>query len=73
MKTRQEIPMQFQIDNMTCSGCAKSVTKAIHSVDPQAKVDIDLPQKRVNVVSAADESAVAAVLEDVGYPPRRAA
>ncbi len=65
--------MQFQIDNMTCGGCARSVTKAIHSVDPQAKVDIDLPQKRVNVVSAADESAVAAVLEDVGYPPRRAA
>lgn len=65
--------MQFQIDNMTCGGCARSVTKAIHSVDPQAKVDIDLPQKRVNVVSAADKSAVAAVLEDVGYPPRSAA
>ena len=65
--------MQFQIDNMTCGGCARSVTKAIHSVDPEAQVDIDLPQKRVNVVSAADESAVAAVLKDVGYPPRRAA
>jgi copper chaperone len=65
--------MKFQIDNMTCGGCARSVTKAIHSVDPHAKVDIDLPQKRVNVVSVAEESAVAAVLEDVGYPPRRAA
>ncbi len=65
--------MQFQIDNMACGGCAKSVTKAIHSVDPQAKVDIDLIMKRVNVESGADESAVEAVLEDVGYPPRRAA
>ena len=65
--------MQFQIDNMTCGGCARSVTKAIHSVDPQAKVDIDLTLKRVTVESGADQSAVAAVLEDVGFPPRRAA
>ncbi len=63
--------MQFQLDNMNCGGCAKSVTKAIHSVDPQAKVDIDLPQKRVTVTSDADETAIAAVLEDVGFPPHR--
>ena len=65
--------MQFQIDNMACGGCARSVTQAIHSVDPQAKVAIDLPLKRVDVVTGADEAAVTAVLEDVGYPPRRAA
>jgi copper chaperone len=65
--------MQFQIDNMACGGCARSVTKAIHSVDPQAKVEIDLPLKRVSVVSSADEPAVAKVLEEGGYPPRRAA
>ena len=65
--------MQFQIDNMACGGCARSVTKAIHSVDPQAKVDIDLNLKRVTVESGADQSAVAAVLEDAGFPPRCAA
>jgi copper chaperone len=59
--------MQFQIDNMACGGCARSVTKAIHSVDPQAKVDIDLNLKRVTVESGA------AVLQDAGFPPRRAA
>ena len=64
--------MQFQIDNMACGGCARSVTQAIQSVDPQAKVAIDLTFKRVDVESGADESAMAAVLEDVGYPPRRA-
>lgn len=65
--------MQFQIDNMACGGCARSVTKAIHSVDPQAKVDIDLNLKRVTVESGADQSAVAAVLEDAGFQPRCAA
>ena len=65
--------MQFQIDNMACGGCAKSVTKAIHSVDPLAKVDIDLNLKRVTVESGADQSTVAVVLQDAGFPPRRAA
>ncbi len=65
--------MQFQIDNMACGGCARSVTKAIHTVDPQAKVDIDQNLKRITVEAGADQSAVAAVLEDVGFPPRHAA
>jgi copper chaperone len=65
--------MQSQIDNMTCGCCARSVTEAIHSVDPQARVEIELPLRRFNVESGADESMVAAVLEDVGYPTRRAA
>ncbi len=65
--------MQFQIDNMACGGCARSVTKAIHSVDPQAKVDIDLNLKRVTVESGVAQSAVTAGLEVAGFPPRRAA
>lgn len=65
--------MQFQIDNMACDGCARSVTKAIHSVDPQAEVDIDLILKRVTVKSRSDQSTVATVLEEAGFAPRRAA
>lgn len=65
--------MEFHIDNMTCGGCAKSVTNAIQSVDPEAKVDIDLGAKVVRVTSNSDETAIVAILNDVGYPPRRAA
>jgi copper chaperone len=64
--------MKFRIDNMTCDGCVRSVTKAIQSVDPQAKVDIDLKTKVVRVTSNAAEATVAAMLKDVGYPPQPA-
>ena len=64
--------MEFQIDNMTCGGCAASVTKAIRSVDPEAKVDIDLATKKVTVASQREEAAFTAVLDDVGYPPKQA-
>jgi copper chaperone len=36
-----ETLMQFQIDNMTCGGCARSVTKAIHSVDCPSSNDLE--------------------------------
>lgn len=65
--------MQFQIDNMACGGCARSVTKAIRSVDPQAKVEIDLNLKRVTVESGLEQSAFTAGLDVDGFPPRRAA
>ena len=63
--------MEFFVDNMTCGGCAKSVTKAIQSVDPVAKVEIDLGTVLVKVESERPASDFIAVLDDVGYPPRR--
>lgn len=63
--------MEFFIDNMTCGGCAKSVTKAIQSVDPVAKVEIDLETVLVKVESERPASDFIAVLDNVGYPPRR--
>lgn len=41
--------MQFHLDNMTCGGCARTVTKAIHSVDSSAIVNAD-PQTRLVTV-----------------------
>ncbi|SEN82705.1 copper chaperone [Loktanella fryxellensis] len=64
--------MQIHIDNMTCGHCVKSVTEAIHAVDPLAQVEIDLTDKRVAVTSAAAASAITAALDDAGYPPRTA-
>ena len=43
--------MQFHIKNMTCGGCARSVTKAIQSVDAQAKVTIDPNTRKVDVAN----------------------
>ena len=65
--------MQFHIANMSCGGCARSVTNAIHEVDPAAKVEIDLDSRAVTITSTTDTGAIAAKLADVGYPPSAAA
>ncbi|HSP31409.1 MAG TPA: heavy-metal-associated domain-containing protein [Halomonas sp.] len=63
--------LHFDIPSMTCGGCAKSVTKALLSVDPQARIETDPPMRKVRVDSALDESAFLAALREAGYPDKR--
>ena len=63
--------LRFYIPNMTCGGCAKSVTQALLSVDPQARIETDTPEREVRVDSALDESAFLTVLTEAGYPDKQ--
>ena len=63
--------LRFYIPNMTCGGCAKAVTKALLSVDPQARIETDPPAREVRVDSTLDESAFVAVLREAGYPDKQ--
>jgi copper chaperone len=62
---------RFNIPNMTCGGCAKSVTKALLSVDPHARIETDAPAREVRVDSTIEESAFLAVLGEAGYPNKQ--
>ncbi|KFI26360.1 MULTISPECIES: heavy-metal-associated domain-containing protein [Paracoccaceae] len=61
--------MQFHIENMTCGGCVRSVTKAIQSVDPAAEVSADPGTHKVDVKSVAPRERLTAALTEVGYAP----
>jgi copper chaperone len=60
--------MELKIESMTCGGCAKSVTRAIHSVDPQADVAADSVARTVKIQTTAAVGAIQSVLEEAGYP-----
>lgn len=62
---------RFYIPNMTCGGCAKSVTKALLNVDPQARIETDPATHEVRVESTLDESAFLAALNEAGYPDKQ--
>jgi len=64
--------MEFHVEGMTCGGCARSVTKAIELVDPQASVQADPASRRVQVQTSASEAEIVAALTDAGFPPRTA-
>ncbi|MNJ81316.1 Heavy-metal-associated domain protein [compost metagenome] len=56
---------------MTCGGCAKSVTNALRSVDPDAHIETDPTTRKVSVTSTVDERDFLAVLEEAGYPHQK--
>ncbi|MBJ2153887.1 MULTISPECIES: heavy-metal-associated domain-containing protein [Paracoccaceae] len=60
--------MQFHVESMTCGGCARSVTKAIESVDAQAKIETDPPTRTVKVETSATQDDILKVLDLAGYP-----
>lgn len=60
--------MELRIENMTCGGCARSVTRAIQSVDLNARIETDPASRLVKVGTAASLAAVLQVLEEAGYP-----
>lgn len=62
--------MQFHLDDMTCGGCARAVTKAIKTIDPDASVVADPPTRRVEVQTSVPKEQIAAALREAGFPPR---
>ena len=61
--------IEFNVPAMSCGHCVKAVTEAVHAVDPQAEVKVDLAGKKVDVRSNADRNAIAGALTEAGYPP----
>jgi copper chaperone len=62
--------MEFHVENMTCGGCARGVTRAIQNVDANAKVIADPPNRSVKVETTATQQQITDALSEAGFPPR---
>ncbi len=59
---------ELKVENMTCGHCVSRVTEAVKSVDPAAKVTVDLPSKLVRIDSVKNIEDLSAAMEEAGYP-----
>ena len=57
----------YQVEGMTCDGCAAAVCRAIQRLDPEAKVAVDLDHGRVAVTTTAQALSIAEALNEAGY------
>jgi copper chaperone len=57
----------FTVEGMTCGHCEKAVTKALVSLDPQAKVIIDRAHNKVTVESAQARETLHKAIAEEGY------
>ena len=62
----------LNVSGMTCGGCANSVTRAVHGVDKDAKVEVDLQSKTVKVESKLPALEIIDVITTAGFDARTA-
>ena len=66
----KESPMiEFTLNDMSCGHCASVITKTVKALDSEAKVKIDLAQKKVGIESTEDRATLVEALTAAGYPP----
>lgn len=73
MKRAKEGLMRFHLPNMSCGGCARSVTRAIQSVDADARIVIDQSRREVELTSDLPRDRFASALAAAGFPDAPAA
>ncbi|MBN9072704.1 MAG: heavy-metal-associated domain-containing protein [Rhizobiales bacterium] len=65
--------LKLKVPDMSCGHCASTIEKAVKSVDPSARVTVDLGSSTVAVETRADETAVSAVIKSAGYENEKVA
>ena len=61
---------QFNVADMTCGHCASTITKAVKSEDPKARVEISLGEHLVKVESALSAEDISECIAEAGYTPK---
>ncbi|APX74651.1 heavy-metal-associated domain-containing protein [Achromobacter insolitus] len=61
--------IEFQVPDMTCGHCVKTITGAVNQAAPGATVTVDLPTHRVTVTGADDADKIEDAIRDAGYQP----
>ncbi|OAJ53225.1 heavy metal transporter [Paraburkholderia ginsengiterrae] len=61
--------MELTIPDMSCGGCANAIKRAVTSLDPAARLDIDVAVKIVKVTSTLAPERLVEAIEAAGFHP----
>ncbi|MFN6572572.1 heavy-metal-associated domain-containing protein [Dendronalium sp. ChiSLP03b] len=59
--------LELKVPNIKGDDCAKKITKSIHTMEPDAQVDVDVNGKTVTVESAASEESIKQIIQSAGF------
>jgi copper chaperone len=63
------IMTSFQVIDMTCNHCVKTITVSVHSVAPEASVLCDVSNHTVTISGTHDVQQVETAIKQAGYTP----
>lgn len=59
--------IQLKVPSIACEVCAKTITNEIKNNQPEAKVNVDIPNKIVTIETEASEASIKQMIEAVGH------
>lgn len=59
--------VKLTVTGMDCGGCVKAVTRALHGIDKDAKVAVDLASGKVEIDGAIDRAAAEKAIQRAGF------
>lgn len=59
--------LKLKVPNIMCSDCASTISEAIHTMEPDAKIDVDVQAKTVTVEAQASEETIKQAITSAGY------
>ncbi len=62
--------IELTVQNMTCQTCVQHVTKALNAVPGVTTIEVDLSAGKASVTGTATPDALAAALNEAGYPAK---
>ncbi|MGK7871390.1 heavy-metal-associated domain-containing protein [Falsiroseomonas sp. E2-1-a20] len=57
----------FDIPDVSCGHCVRTITQAVKALDPTAEVKADLATRRLRVASTTDATSLSAAITAAGY------
>jgi copper chaperone len=57
----------FNVPDMTCGHCVKTITQAVQAIDAKAQVQADLATYSIDVSSTASTATLSAAIAAAGY------
>lgn len=61
---------EFIVPDISCGGCARTITRILGELDATAKVEIDVATKQVKVETALAREAIVSRLAEAGFEPQ---
>ncbi|MBH8567067.1 heavy-metal-associated domain-containing protein [Nostoc sp. CENA67] len=59
--------LKVKVPNIACEACGEKITESIHTMEPDAQVNVDVKSKIVTVESQASEESIKQVIVAAGY------
>ena len=59
--------LKLKVPNIACADCASTITEAITTMEPDAKIEVDVQAKTVSVESQASEETIKQAIVATGH------